>query len=1746
MSAIIGALRANLSLNSAAFESGRKRAEASMGKLERSLQRASRNMQKHGRRMSLAITAPLALAVRSSLKVIDAQAKMAKSLGTSVRSMQVLSRAADLSGVSMGEVEQATIQLTKRLSEVAQTGKGPTADALKLLRLRAEDLQKLPLDERLVAIQDAMAKYVPEAQRAAVATDLFGVRAGVVFTRIDSAALRLATEDVKRFGVAVTEVQAGQIERTNDALSRLGLVGRGLANQFTAAIAPAMEALSDRAARLAEWFNGLSDRTKSVIASGVALVGALGPAAVALGLVLKVAVPLGASMLGLGATVALLPVRLIAVTRQVIALELALGASGRAAAVASITIKGMSRALRVLRAAAWAALGPWGVLAGVVAGAASYLLVFKKNTGKLEEPMKRAKEAQEKLNTQVAAFAAAYAPEAGAAAINTANDYYALSKAAYDVAAAELAKRKAYADGAAANFAPGPVQRAAAGEAATAARALAKAQAELSKAERARTTTALRVIRADREMAETQRDLNGTIDVAVETAGSFGGKLDKVADAAANAADAIQGPLSSAVDGVSQAFGDWVSSGLSDFKSMWDGIRSAAKRGVSDLAATFAKNKLNLFLGISGTGAAGAAGQAVGGAGGQGGGLLGGLLGNVLGGGSFFGSVGSGVQAALGLGGFSSAGLFGFSSNAATAVATGASQLGASIGAVLPALGVIAAGIGILAKGLIQKYADTAIRGTLGSEGFDGTSFDWYRGGFLRGDKASYKPVADEVQGLLDSTMKGVTTSLKGMALSLGLTTGALAGFSDAEFTLWTNGKDAAQIQAELGEQIEGTSDKMAALVLGTERFTRIGESATEALTRLSTSIETVNGIMDTLEDRLFKVSLRGADTASALADAFGGLEAMQSAATAYWTGFYSEQERFDTQLRQLRARFKDLGLVMPESREGFRALVESIDLGGAAGRELYAALVSLSGAMNEVLPQVESLTLSMTGLMDRIGGEIGAQLDASQALSSDAKEAAQLWYKTADTLRGFIRDLVGTNLSAASRQQTLAVQRARFATASAMARSGDVQAAQDVPALAKALLEAERGASRSDLEYRKLAARVAGEVEFAAGIAELEGANKDVLRGLYEKQIEVLSSLGQFLQLEGLTDDQVAKLDGSVKRLVKDWDGTVGQFKASLKGLERAITEAKAFSYDDLVARLDTTIALSSSSPDWLKRLVEKAGSDIRTTLDFVIRRNDLTPDMRWIAVNSLSEHVKSLRFTVTRDIGDRAKRLALSAGGELRRALRFTVTRDLPDDLKRIALAGNSELSRVVNVSLNRLKSDRQALRLALGNIRDYAINVTASFDKGVPRRLRNVVLKNSGTYAAMIEAAITELGGDERRILLRQQGRYTAIIGATLKSDLPKWKRLLLAQSATVASRAITIGSAFGDVLTKQQKKLLREDATTAIRTITAGLKTGSFSGADWRFLRQLEETDSPVRKILGKVDLSGLTDRQKGLVDAITGATKGTITLGGTFRFAPTEAFSTLFEDATDGVNGLSAPLGRLTGMLDKLRAAVAKNTEAQAAERKIAELQSKGAAAAERLDTRKSSAAALVSSIRDLEARTGVDIRNGAGDALLKVRKDGTIAYDATHVAYGAGADLEAFKKAFWADGGLEDQIAGRNSAIARALDTLTSLRQKLRGLNAIPGFASGGGNPGGWRVVGERGWELEHTGPSRVISNSESRRMLDNSAVVAEQRAVLGEVARLNTQVGRMAKEIEDQTIYQRSSDRTLRKLDLEGIAARG
>ena len=233
---IIGALRVLLSANTASFDRGMSRADRRLTKFGRNMTRVLTAMAASGAVALVAMT-------RNSLATIDAQAKLAKQTGTTVASIQTLTHAGALAGVSMGEMANNVSQLNRRLGEAALHGTGTAKRALDKLRISVEDLVNLDAAGRFEVIADALSGLGSEAEQSAAAYDLFG-RAGATMVPLlqeGGDAIRAARLELEEFGALVSEVEKGQIEAANDAVTRLGLAFQGLSNQLAVEFAPTIE-----------------------------------------------------------------------------------------------------------------------------------------------------------------------------------------------------------------------------------------------------------------------------------------------------------------------------------------------------------------------------------------------------------------------------------------------------------------------------------------------------------------------------------------------------------------------------------------------------------------------------------------------------------------------------------------------------------------------------------------------------------------------------------------------------------------------------------------------------------------------------------------------------------------------------------------------------------------------------------------------------------------------------------------------------------------------------------------------------------------------------------------------------------------------------------------------------------------------------------------------------------------------------------------------------------------------------------------------------------------------------------------------------------------------------------------------------------------------------------------------------------------------------------------------------------------
>ncbi|ULB10767.1 tail tape measure protein [Cereibacter azotoformans] len=773
---------------------------------------------------------------------------------------------------------------------------------------------------------------------------------------------------------------------------------------------------------------------------------------------------------------------------------------------------------------------------------------------------------------------------------------------------------------------------------------------------------------------------------------------------------------------VATAWGEFVAGGFRDFKGFVGSVLGSFKGMLAEMIATAARNRIVIGMGLGAGGVAGTAAAAgVPGMGGGGLGLLGSLFGGG-GGGGFLGGVGSAFSAfgsgALGsLGNFFSGGLsgglayIGSSLNFATSGLVGFAQ---AAGAILGPIAAVAAAVSFF--GSKTKLLDAGLRVTVRE--LD-AMVESYRkveksrfGGLSKSRSTSYGLADGEVAGPIVKAVSQMQASVMDVADTLGIGAEAFKGFA-ASVKFSTKGLSDEEIGAKLQEKLaelgdnfaarafgyvgrndqairdlekriaEGTSeavvtglkgsigDRLLSAFLGRKRqgdlaeliagntlvstrpelaaLVKEGESFVEALQRLSAAMSGVNGVMDTLGHGFRAVDMVTAGMASDLAALFGGLEGMVSATSSYYQAFTSEAERMETATRQATEALTGMGVALPETRAEYRRLVEAQDLTTERGRELYAALVGMAGVMDQILPSVASLSAGLAGLVGTITTDLDGMISGAAEAQRAAAAAAKGWYQVTVALRDYIGDLRSAASELISPAVAAAQSQARYQTMLASAMAGDQEAAKAVSGAASAYIDAVRGQARSAVDVARAQAQVLSDLQLLQGVTGLEGAKEDVLASLYQEQVDLLTEVRDHLAGgEALKPEQIAALN------------------AQLGSLEGAIAAAKEISYAALRERIDVTVGLMARAqiPADLRRILKNATSGVEVSLDMVLRRMDLSPDLVWIAAKASSDHLARITYLATTDA--------------------------LPDDLRAIAAVRVAQSVRRLALVMDRPASD------------------------------------------------------------------------------------------------------------------------------------------------------------------------------------------------------------------------------------------------------------------------------------------------------------------------------------------------------------------------------------------------------------------------------------------------------------------------
>ncbi|MDB6454682.1 hypothetical protein [Falsirhodobacter sp. 20TX0035] len=658
---------------------------------------------------------------------------------------------------------------------------------------------------------------------------------------------------------------------------------------------------------------------------------------------------------------------------------------------------------------------------------------------------------------------------------------------------------------------------------------------------------------------------------------------------------------------LSNSFWDFLERGAADFASFKSAMIGGFRTMLVSMIRLAAQNKLVIGVGMGGTGGVAGAASAATGGGGLGGLMQGaGLLGKITGFGS---SILSGITAPLqaALSSATSGGIMqGFQSysTSLSANAAGFNGLGMQIGAYLgPAIAgtaiggllagdykiaglggsttsMIGAGLGALIGGPLgglvggalggltnrlfgKRLAGAGIEGKFyGTDGFSGSTYQDYKGGVFGSDSTERQALDKATQDTLSQSFAELRKSVVGMADTLGLAGNTFDDFI-YKFRFSTDDKSSEEIAEKFQAKLEDAGHAMADMIAGIDKYAKSGEEALDTLTRLSQSLVGVTSIMDTLGHSFSATGLAGADMASALAELFGGLDAMGTATQTYYNAFYSEEQRRLTLQRQMTEQLDKLDIAMPRTRDAYMAMIEAQDLTTEKGREAYAALIQLAAGMDTVLPAIGSFTEEMAKIAGTIATDLTAAMDGAQQAAQTHAQSSALWYRTAESLRSFLHDLNSSQLAYVSAAQALVGQRSQFDTQLARALAGDNEAAQGLTGSASTLLAGYRQASSSQIDYAMMAAQVVAGVRQAADYAEGQGSTEEKLAKLYEDQLDALTAIRDYLNGTDLMDlgstlamlsGTMTSVQGAIIALSPSAIGTsIGTLAASIEALRQA-----------------------------------------------------------------------------------------------------------------------------------------------------------------------------------------------------------------------------------------------------------------------------------------------------------------------------------------------------------------------------------------------------------------------------------------------------------------------------------------------------------------------------------------------------------------------------------------------------------------
>lgn len=322
------------------------------------------------------------------------------------------------------------------------------------------------------------------------------------------------------------------------------------------------------------------------------------------------------------------------------------------------------------------------------------------------------------------------------------------------------------------------------------------------------------------------------------------------------------------------------------------------------------------------------------------------------------------------------------------------------------------------------------------------------------------------------------------------------------------DGKEQAdQINAVFSNMFD---DLAAHVVPWVTEFQRAGEGMGETLIRIATNMSFVQTVLSRVGQNIAKTAIKElVNLSNIIVEVSGGIESLADNMQEFVSGFFSEEEQVGIMRGDISRALTELNVQLPVSREGFRELVDSIQIVDESTAELYARLLALAGPANQFYTALEKWEESLKDLQKQIlkgmrdldtmifshildpfsfaflelsyleedrlalATEIGYDMVRLEYLNMlerkrMVEDFAQDYLDSLNSLNDFVDSMKLDTLSPLSNKERLDFAQQTYMDTLQLARAGDITASNLLPEVSRNLLDLTQSFFGGTAEYKE------------------------------------------------------------------------------------------------------------------------------------------------------------------------------------------------------------------------------------------------------------------------------------------------------------------------------------------------------------------------------------------------------------------------------------------------------------------------------------------------------------------------------------------------------------------------------------------------------------------------------------------------------------------------------------------------------